>query len=69
MKDSWVQSLYKGRGAAAILSLISLAATSYGVSQSEQQALFDLIVTAAGGVSALAAAAYALISKLRDQKR
>lgn len=64
MKDTPLQSLYKGRYLSALLALASAGLGIYGVSEAQQAELMQVAISALGGGAALVAT----ISKLRQKK-
>jgi len=69
MKDSWIQSLFRGRTGAAVLAVASVLLSTYGVSADDQATFKNLVVEGAQVITGVGAAAMAIVSKVREGMR
>ena len=65
MRDTIIQSVFRGRVGAMVLAMASVALTTYGVTEGQQ----NILMEGATIVTGLGAAALAGISKVRVGKK
>jgi hypothetical protein len=65
-KDTLKQSLFGGRLGSALLSIITIAAVQYGLSETEVNGAFTLIAAMVASGTSLVAAVLAIASKIRE---
>jgi hypothetical protein len=65
-KDTLKQSLFGGRLGSALLSIITIAAVQYGISETEVNGAATLIAGTLASGTALISAGLAVVSKIRE---